>query len=117
MLEALAAIASTISAMCAVLDLGVRRPNGSLVYPDILHAPVVNATLDQLAASNTYELRELEAIRARLDGCYDHFVSEGGGEQRRTCLCSVVNDVVRGNGGVIPIDDWAQRYEQLNCTN
>ena len=117
MLEALAALASTVSAMCAVFDLGVRHLNGELVFQRALREPIDPDTVAKLAETNTFVLDEIEAIQRRLERCYQHFVREGDGEQRVICLCSVLSDVYRGNGNNIPVDDWADKYRQLNCSD
>jgi len=64
---------------------------------------------------STYSDDAVEAIKKRLLSCRDRFVREGSGQQRKGCLCSVLQDVKDGNGGTIPFDDWAQTYETLGC--
>lgn len=66
---------------------------------------------------STYSDGEVQAILDRLERCRDRFMSEGSGPARRKCLCSVFNDVIEGNGGILPhIDDWERFYQQLNCS-
>src|ERR1700722_19193985 len=48
---------------------------------------------------STYSDAEVQAILARLKGCQDRFVRQGGGGDRSQCLCSVLNEVREGNGG------------------
>jgi hypothetical protein len=62
---------------------------------------------------STYSDSEIEAIRKRIENCRDRFIAEGSGEARRTCLCRVLSDVKAGNGGNIPVPDWANIYKQL----
>lgn len=66
---------------------------------------------------STYSDGELEAILKRLQDCRDRFISEGSGENRRRCQCSVFKDVIDGNGGKLPaIDDWENIFLQLRCS-
>jgi hypothetical protein len=68
------------------------------------------------AVFSTYSDAEVEALLARLQGCRDRFVKQGGGGDRAACICSVLNEAAAGNGGTLPeIDDWARIYSQLQC--
>lgn len=70
------------------------------------------------AVFSTYSEAELKAILSRLEQCRDRFIKQGGGQDRARCVCSVLNEVKKGNGGQLPlIDDWANIYHQLNCAN
>jgi hypothetical protein len=63
---------------------------------------------------SSYSEEELQAISSRLKGCQDRFIAEGSGTQRVQCLCSVFDDLIEGNGGVIPhVDDWERIYRQV----
>lgn len=65
-------------------------------------------------AFSTYSEEELEAVSKRLKACKDRFIAEGSGAQRTRCLCSVFEDLIEGNGGVLPrIDDWERIYRQV----
>lgn len=65
---------------------------------------------------STYTDDELRAIESRLKGCRDRFITQGGGKERTSCVCSVLNEVKAGNGGRLPIiDDWEDIYRQLGC--
>lgn len=110
----LAAIAATISAMVDVIRFGT--DNFQQIYNRRLESRD-NATraLQLQSALSTYSDRELEKITCRIESCRDRFIREGSGKQRVVCLCSVLTDVKDGNGGQIPVDEWDEMYEQLNC--
>jgi hypothetical protein len=64
----------------------------------------------------TYSEAELKDILRRLEDCRDRFIQQGSGQDRARCICSVLNEVMIGNGGQLPlIDDWGNIYRQLNC--
>jgi hypothetical protein len=63
---------------------------------------------------STYSDEEISSITKRLDECRRRFATEGSGEQRSKCFCSVFIDVADGNGRAIPlIDDWQNMFRQL----
>lgn len=63
---------------------------------------------------STFSDAELEAIADRLQDCRDRFIAEGSGRRRSQCLCSVFEDLIEGNGGILPhVDDWERIYKQL----
>ncbi|MCL5010684.1 MAG: hypothetical protein M1127_00515 [Patescibacteria group bacterium] len=65
---------------------------------------------------STYSENEVKKILLRLEQCRDRFIKQGGGTDRASCLCSILNEVKIGNGGQLPIiDDWANIYRQLGC--
>jgi hypothetical protein len=65
---------------------------------------------------STFSPEEVEAILRRLQSCRDRFVTEGSGQARKQCLCSVFKDAIEGNGGVLPhIDDWQNIFSRLQC--
>ncbi len=67
-------------------------------------------------AYSTYSEEELEAILSRLKQCRDRFIKQGGGSDRARCVCSVLDEAKKGNGGQLPIiDDWENIYRQLGC--
>jgi hypothetical protein len=79
------------------------------------------ATIDEAqrvsVAFSTFSEDEVEAILKRLKACRDRFITEGSGQARRQCLCSVFKDVIDGNGGTLPhIDDWENIFRQLSCS-
>ena len=65
---------------------------------------------------STFSPEEVEAMLKRLQSCRDRFVTEGSGQARRQCLCSVFKDAIEGNGGELPrIDDWQNIFSRLQC--
>jgi len=65
---------------------------------------------------STFSEEEVNAILKRLHGCRDRFVTQGGGEERAKCFCSVFDEVRIGNGGNLPdIDDWKRMFAVLKC--
>jgi hypothetical protein len=65
-------------------------------------------------AFSTYSDEEIASITKRLDECRKRFATEGSGELRSNCFCSVFKDVADGNGGTIPlIDAWQNMFRQL----
>ena len=113
-LEQWANLAAIVSAMVDVLTIGKesfqRYLNLRMEDPAL---PELAVVLD--AADSTFSDQELDAIKRRIEACRDRFVREGSGEQRKECLCSVLKDVKDGNGGDIPVPDWADAYRQLRC--
>ncbi len=68
------------------------------------------------AVYSTYSDREIEEIIRKIEGCRDRFISQGGGQDRARCLCSILNEIKAGNGGRLPhIDDLQRMYDELNC--
>ena len=68
-------------------------------------------------AYSTFSEEEVNAMLDRLKGCRDRFVEQGGGEERAKCICSVLNEAMKGNGGSLPhIDDWKRIYSTLKCS-
>ena len=69
------------------------------------------------AIYSTYSEDEIRAMISKLEGCRDRFIKQGGGKDRIRCICSILNEVVDGNGGSLPhIDDWENIYNQLGCS-
>lgn len=65
---------------------------------------------------STYSEDEVKAILLRLQGCRDRFIKQGSGAERASCVCSILNEVKKGNGDNLPlIDDWQNIYLQLGC--
>jgi hypothetical protein len=65
-------------------------------------------------AVSTFSEEEVKAMLERLQGCRDRFIKQAGGKERVMCICSVLNEVKLGNGGVLPsIDDWDNIYATL----
>lgn len=62
---------------------------------------------------STFSDDEVNSITKRLDACRERFISEGSGEQRAECFCSVFRDVEDANGGIPAIDDWQKMFQQL----
>lgn len=68
-------------------------------------------------AYSTFSEEEVDAMLNRLKGCRDRFVAQGGGKERSSCICSVLNEAKEGNGGTLPhVDDWQRIYSTLNCS-
>jgi hypothetical protein len=66
---------------------------------------------------STYSNAEIEAILKRIEGCRLRFITQGGGEDRKNCLCSIFKEIVAGNGGTMPrVDDWDNMFRRLNCS-
>ncbi len=108
------ALAATISAMCDMVLLG--RPSFDDLFRQRIGSSDAQArgiALSQMFS--TYSDDEIKAIGGRLQSCRQRFISEGHGENRKLCLCSVLTDVKDGNGGTIPFDDWQQTYKTLGC--
>jgi hypothetical protein len=63
---------------------------------------------------STYSDRELQALIRKIEGCRDRFISQGSGEDRVRCFCSIFDEIKAGNCGTLPrIDDWQRMYEEL----
>jgi hypothetical protein len=63
---------------------------------------------------STYSDEEFEAIKKRLKACRNQFIKEGRGAERAQCLCRVFDEMMEGNGGVLPrYDGWERIYRQL----
>jgi hypothetical protein len=108
------ALAAVVSAMCDVIRTG--RDAFEDFFENRRAAPDAEQRGASMAAAmSTYSDDEVYAIDGRIQNCRDRFIREGSGEQRKTCLCSVLHDVKDGNGGSISIDDWSNMYEQLGC--
>lgn len=113
-LDQFAALAAIISAMADVYTVG--RDTFSDYLERRRSAPDYRQKGEALQkALSTYSDQEIDAIKDRIENCRERFIREGSGEQRKTCLCSVLNDVKDGNGGVMPVSEWDEIYNQLNC--
>ena len=67
-------------------------------------------------AYSTYSDAEIEAILKRIEGCRQRFITQGGGDDRKACLCSIFKEIAAGNGGTLPqVDDWENMFRRLNC--
>lgn len=109
-----ASLAAIVSAMSDVLTIGAQT------FDFFFRRRLADPALPQKAevlrdAYSTYSDREVEAIKKRIEACRDRFIKEGTGEGRKTCLCSVLQDVKDGNGGTIPVDEWQKAYDKLGC--
>lgn len=110
-LEVLSWVKTLFEATKATIDLGAtyekyRRDNATLREAERVSIKF-----------STYSEAEVESLLARLKGCRDRFISQGGGAERARCICSVLHEAMEGNGGVLPmIDDWQNIYSQLNCS-
>jgi hypothetical protein len=62
---------------------------------------------------STFSEAEVKSIIQRLEDCRKRFATEGSGEQRARCFCSVFQDVSDANGGIPEIDDWPNMFLQL----
>ena len=63
----------------------------------------------------TFSDREVASVEDRIQSCRDRFIQEGSGQSRKNCLCSVLLDVMLGNGGTIPDPEWSNLFEALGC--
>ncbi|WP_288940854.1 hypothetical protein [uncultured Roseovarius sp.] len=63
----------------------------------------------------TYTDVEVREIRRRLEQCNRQFIEVFEGQDRKRCICFVLNQVKDGNGGTIPDPNWQSTYDQLNC--
>lgn len=111
-------IAATISALSDAVNLGISFNKAYEKYT--LRRVGNTARLSRRVrvlrtAFSTYSTDEVEAIAERLRRCRDRFIREGAGSQRAKCLCSVLEDVRDGNGGMIPVAAWRDAYKQLQC--
>lgn len=106
-----AEIAAMISALTDVITIG--KETYQTYYNRRKSDPATQR--QALLLSNTFSDDEIESIKTRIKRCRDRFINEGSGEQRATCICSVLKDVKDGNGGHIPDEDWERSYEQLRC--
>jgi hypothetical protein len=67
------------------------------------------------ATYSTYSDVVIESFTSRIAGCDRRFAEQGGGLERRRCVCSVLNELAEGNNGLPYIDDWQNIYQQLGC--
>jgi predicted CopG family antitoxin len=111
-LEQFAALAAIISAMADMYNIGrdsfsdyLQRRNNA---PDYLSRGEILRNI-----FGTYSDAEVEAIKDRIESCRNRFIAEGSGKNRIACLCSVLNDVKDGNGGIIPVPEWERTHKQL----
>lgn len=113
-LEQFSQLAAVVSAMADVYTVG--RATFSEYLERRRAAPNFAAKGQALrTALSTFSDAEVEAIKARIEGCRERFIREGSGASRKVCLCSVLSDVRSGNGGTIPDPEWATAYEMLGC--
>jgi hypothetical protein len=64
---------------------------------------------------STYSDGVIESFTGRMMGCDERFAAQGGGKDRRRCICSILNELAEGNNGLPDIDDWKKIYQQLGC--
>lgn len=65
---------------------------------------------------STFSYEELKEISRRLDDCKNRFMLGLNGKERSRCICKVLNDVMRANGGRLPqVDEWQKMYDELGC--
>jgi hypothetical protein len=110
-----ASYAAIVSAICDLIKLG-----GSLIEhlearrsaPDFMDAGEAFQ-----AALSTYSAEETESILSGIDGCRERFIREWSGPLRRECTCSVLGDVLAGNGGTMPpeVPVCEKTYKALEC--
>jgi len=51
-----------------------------------------------------------------MERCRSRFMQEGSGQQRITCICSVLTDAKEGSGGDLPdVGNWPDIFQQLKC--
>jgi len=109
-----AALAANISAMIDVYRIG--KETFETYFDRRLNSKSNADKAKALEQSfGTYSDSEIDAIEARIQSCRDRFITEGSGEARKNCLCSVLQDVMMGNGGTIPDSEWSNVYDALGC--
>jgi hypothetical protein len=113
-LEEFAQLAAIISAMADVYTVGRDTFSAFLSRRESSPEYIAKGRRLQQALS-TFSDGELDAIKQRIEACRARFIREGSGAQRRECLCSVLSDVMVGNGGIMPDPEWTRVYEQLAC--
>jgi hypothetical protein len=64
---------------------------------------------------STYSNGVIESFTDRMIRCDERFTAQGGGKDRRRCVCSILNELADGNNGLPDIDDWKNIYNQLDC--
>jgi hypothetical protein len=64
---------------------------------------------------STYSDVVIESFTEKLKGCDERMALQGGGKDRRKCVCSLLNELEEGNNGVPEIDDWENMYKKLDC--
>jgi len=109
-LQILALVKALFKAITAGIDLAES-------VEKYTHDPETIREAERVSRTNsTYSSAEVEAILARLKGCEARFIEQGGGADRNRCVCSVLRETKKGNGGMLPyIDDWENIYTTLNC--
>ena len=65
---------------------------------------------------NTYPDDVIKDIGERLRRCDDRFKETNDGDDRVRCVCTVLRNTAKGNGGHMPdISNWPEIFDQLNC--
>lgn len=113
-LEQASQLAAIVSAMADVYTVG-RETFASYLRARQSDANYEAAGERLLVALGSYNDREVNRIKARIEGCRDRFIAEGGGSDRKDCLCSVLREVRDGNGGTLPDKGWQKTFEVLGC--
>lgn len=88
------------------------------LYDKYRHDPetVQEAERVSVKFSSTYSEAEVNSLLGDLKAAEIGLIKQGSGADRARCLCSVLQEAMEGNGGVLPlIDDWAKIYHKLNC--
>jgi len=112
-LETIASLAAVVSALTDVYTVGRDTYQNYLARRRREMTP---STLSQqvIVFFGTYTDEEVEAIERRLRACTERFIAEGVGGARKTCICSVLQDVQAGNNG-LPDGKWKELAEALGC--
>lgn len=109
-------IAATISAMADVYQIG--KETYETYFKRRLATKDNEAKARALErAFGTFSDEEVSSIDERIKGCRQRFIDQGSGQSRKSCLCSVLLEVLLGNGGSIPDPEWQRLFEALGCAS
>jgi len=97
----------------AAIDVMMNDNDNFQYYYNIRRSEAANAD-NALVLINTYTEEDLKDFRDRIDQCGVRGRNEGQ-DSRVKCLCFVLGEIKKGNGGDIPVDQWQDYYNQLKC--
>lgn len=112
-LETIASLAAVVSALADVYTIA-KEPFENYLVKRRKEITTNNVPADLIAFFGSYSDDEVKKIEERLLKCRAQFIAEGDGENRRTCLCSVLKHVHEGNAG-LPSGPWSELANQLKC--
>ena len=107
-----------LAGLKALYDLAKGAADYTLSYQQHQQEPdTIRESRRASETFSTYSEREVQEIIRKIEGCRDRFISQGSGQDRARCFCSILNEIKDGNGGRLPhIDDWQRMYDELNCS-